>query len=199
MKKLTIPAILAFWLVIIVAGVLVMNRRDPPPPPPQESPTPANVSVVQEGRGARSVVISTESGEDIEFLRPDDGELEYLGPVASTPYHMVSTSPSRGQVWTTVVDERTGGSVRLAGTAIPSANNGWIAAAGSSAEGGYSWIDVVELAEDGLQQTVHLDALRHGLWVESASWTKSSDLVVQATRGYRGLCDAPARRRDGRP
>ncbi len=49
MKKLAIPAILAFWLVILGVAMVFRNRPDyPPHPPPPDIVAPGNVELVQD-------------------------------------------------------------------------------------------------------------------------------------------------------
>ena len=190
MKKLAIPAILVFWLVILGVAMVFMNRPDSPPhPPPPDIVAPGNVELVQADEGYSLVRITAESGQSVEYSASESTLLEYDGPVRGTPYHLVRQTFKDGDEYTDVVHDGTGSTLRIAGRAVPSMDGGWVASAGSHRALGYSWVDIVELLESEVEGRVHLDAVPLGLLVDGVEWTKSGDLVVSAERDYVTLCD----------
>jgi len=189
MKKLAIPAILAFWLVIALVAMLFLRRPDYPPHPPEPDVivAPGNVEVVEDDGGTALIRITAESGASVEYTASEGTSLRYDGAVPGTPYHFVRQTFMDGDVYTDLVHESTGSTLAMTGSASPSMDGGWAASAGSHQVIGYSWVDIVELASEP-ELRVHMDAGRLGLLVESVEWTKSGDILVTAHRDYVTLC-----------
>ena len=193
MKKLAIPAILAFWLVIALVAMLFLRRPDYPPHPPEPDVivVPGNVEVVQRDEGLALLRITSDAGQSVEYSASASMLLEYDGPISGSPYHLVWQRFEDGGEYTDLVHEGTGSTLRMTGRAASSVGGRWVASAGSHHSLGYAWVDIVELLESGPELRVHLDAVPLGLEVQSVDWTKSGDVVVTAERDYVTVCDAP--------
>jgi hypothetical protein len=157
-------------------------------------PTPANVEIA-EGEDGTHIQIRTETGDTVRFTSGSDSFVSYLGPVDGTPYHLVEQSFMDGAPTTVIVDERSGSRTAMVGIAVPSPSGRRLASAGGDLVDGASWVELVELTDEGPIRRVVLDLIHLGLWAEGSSedvvtWSKTDALTLDVSRLQTAPCDA---------